>query len=77
MTLLAVAAIVGLLQAPVATSEQVPVFLGPIPSAEGFIAGTNKFKDSYEDLREELRKNREFQKVLKGRLGSLRCHVDC
>ncbi|MBY0497367.1 MAG: hypothetical protein K2Y23_24460 [Cyanobacteria bacterium] len=44
--------------------EPVAVYLGPIPSPEGFVASSEAFKDSYKDLREELRKNRDFQKVI-------------
>lgn len=66
MMLLTLFAIVSTLQAASLTAEPVPVFLGPIPSAEGFVAATSEqLRDSYEDLREELAKNREFQKSIR------------
>jgi hypothetical protein len=45
--------------------NQVPIFLGPIPSPEGFVAATDRFRDSYDDLRDELRKSRDFQRVIR------------
>ena len=64
MTFTAIGVIIGLLQATNA-SLPIPVFLGPVPSAEDFVAPSDRFRDSYEDLREELGKNRDFQKVIR------------
>ena len=45
--------------------EVVAVFLGPIPSADGFVATPPGLDDSYRDIREEFRKNRSFQQVIR------------
>lgn len=48
-------------QAP-SNSVPVTVFLGPIPSSEGFVSGaTQRFADSYKDLREEYLNAQEFR----------------
>jgi hypothetical protein len=52
-------------QVPNASIDQVPIFLGQIPSPEGFVAATDRFRDSYDDLRDELRKSRDFQRVVR------------
>ncbi len=43
----------------------VPVFLGPLPSAEGFVQPVGRFADSYRDLREEFRKEKSFKSVIR------------
>lgn len=43
----------------------VAVFLGPIPSAEGFVATAPRFDHSYRDLRDEFKKNRAFQQAIR------------
>ncbi len=43
----------------------VTVFLGPIPSSEGFVATGPRLDDSYRDLREEFAKNRSFHQVIR------------
>lgn len=57
--------VIGVLQAQAPQSEPVAVFLGPIPSAEGFVVGTNRFQDSYRDLRDELKKNADFRQTIR------------
>src|SRR5262249_13857198 len=64
MTLTALVAIIGLLQAS-KVSLPIPVFLGPVPSAEGFVAPADRFRDSYQDVRDELGKNLDFQRVIR------------
>lgn len=54
-----------LLQAQHAHSEPVPIFFGPIPSVEGFIASTRGVEDSYRDLREEFERNVQFKETIR------------
>jgi hypothetical protein len=48
-----------------AKPELVAVFLGPIPNAEGFVTAPSRLDDSYKDLRDEFRKGRPFQQVIR------------
>lgn len=43
----------------------IAVFLGPIPSSEGFVAAVPRLDDSYRDLSEEFKRNRSFQQVIR------------
>ena len=63
----AVALLTLALGASQAPSDSVPVtvFLGPIPSPEGFVSGaTQRFADSYKDLREEYLNEAEFRRAI-------------
>lgn len=60
-----VAALLIVVQSPADKVPTVAVFLGPIPSSEGFVATAPGFDDSYRDLREEFRKNKSFQQVIR------------
>jgi hypothetical protein len=52
-------------QARAAEPGTVPVFLGPVPSAEGFVQPAGRFADSYRDLREEFQKDKSFKSVIR------------
>ncbi len=59
-----VAALTLLQTAPPEGAVPVKLFLGSIPSPEGFVHTNKAFWDSYRDLREQYRKDASFQKVL-------------
>jgi len=48
------------------TPEQTParVYWGPLPSAEGFIRTNKEFEDSYRDIRNQHKGDRDIQQVL-------------
>jgi hypothetical protein len=50
-----------------ATPAQAPakMYLGPLPSKEGFIPANKQFDESYRDIREEYQKDRGFQQALR------------
>jgi len=52
-------------QSPGSRPDTVAVYLGPIPTAEGFVAAAPRLDDSYRDLRDEFGKSRSFQQVIR------------
>ena len=44
---------------------QTKVYLGPLPSKEGFIPANSQFDESYRDIRREYQKDRGLQQVLR------------
>lgn len=58
--------IIGLVLASVQAPDLSPVrvYLGPIPSVEGFVSSSARLEDSYRDMKSEIRKRAEFREAI-------------